>query len=87
MSERKYRLTDETITVFGRTLYRIQATENIPSRYVDKGDLGGFIEKESNLFGDAWVFGDARRCSATRGCPATRRCIKSSTFLLLALQE
>ena len=60
MSERKYRLTDETITVFGRTLYRIQATENIPSRYVDKGDLGGFIEKEANLSGDAWVYGDAR---------------------------
>ena len=60
MSERKYRLTDETITVFGRTLHRIQATENIPSRYVDEGDLGGFIEKEANLFGDAWVFGDAR---------------------------
>nr|DAM44572.1 MAG TPA: Putative transferase, nesg, ydcK, Structural Genomics.38A [Caudoviricetes sp.] len=59
MSERKYRLTDETITVFGRTLYRIQATENIPSRYVDEGDLGGFIEKESNLSGDAWVSGNA----------------------------
>ena len=59
MSERKYRLTEETITVFGRTLYRIQATENIPSRYVDKGDLGGFIEKEANLSGNAWVFGNA----------------------------
>ena len=59
MSERKYRLTDETITVFGRTLYRIQATESIPSRYVDKGDLGGFIEKELNLSGDAWVSGNA----------------------------
>ena len=59
MSERKYRLTDETITVFGRTLYRIQATESIPSRYVDKGDLGGFIEKELNLSGNAWVSGDA----------------------------
>ena len=60
MSERKYRLTDETITVFGRTLYRIQATENIPSRYVDEGEFGGFIEKEANLSGNAWVFGDAR---------------------------
>ena len=60
MSERKYRLTDETITVFGRTLYRIQATESIPSRYVDEGEFGGFIEKEANLFGDAWVSGDAR---------------------------
>ena len=60
MSERKYRLTDETITVFGRTLYRIQATENIPSRYVDEGELGGFIEKEANLSGDAWVSGDAQ---------------------------
>ena len=59
MSERKYRLTDETITVFGRTLYRIQATESIPSRYVDEGEFGGFIEKEANLSGDAWVFGDA----------------------------
>ena len=59
MSERKYRLTDETITAFGRTLYRIQATENIPSRYVDEGEFGGFIEKESNLFGDARVSGNA----------------------------
>ena len=60
MSERKYRLTDETITVFGRTLYRIQATESIPSRYVDEGEFGGFIEKEANLSGDAWVSGNAR---------------------------
>ena len=59
MSERKYRLTDETITVFGRTLYRIQATESIPSRYVDEGEFGGFIEKEANLSGNAWVSGNA----------------------------
>ena len=50
--------TETLNTLFN--LYRIQATENIPNRYVDEGELGGFIEKEANLSGDAWVSGNAR---------------------------
>ena len=60
-TEKKYRLTDETITVGGRTLYRIEALKDIPSLGVSKGEKGGFIEKEDNLSqaGAAWVSDNA----------------------------
>jgi len=59
MSDKKYALTSETVTINGVTLHRIQALRDF--RGVQKGDLGGFIEKESNLShdGNAWVFDDA----------------------------
>lgn len=61
----KYELTDETIKFFGHTLRRI--------RYLDTGELGGFIEYKKNLsqrgnarvldnaavFENAKVYGDA----------------------------
>lgn len=39
------------------TLYRIQALRDIPEHNVQAGDIGGWIESESNLsqFGTAWV--------------------------------
>lgn len=57
---KKYELTEETFTVFGKTLYRIRAVRDFGS--VKTGEFGGYIEKEENLshFGDAWVSGDAR---------------------------
>ena len=63
---KKYELTEETFTVFGKTLYRIRAVRNFGS--VKTGEFGGYIEKEENLShfgnawisGDAWVYGDAR---------------------------
>ena len=56
----KFKLTSNKKVEFGVTLYQIQATESFGS--VTKGDLGGWVEKESNLNqdGDAWVYGDAR---------------------------
>jgi UDP-3-O-[3-hydroxymyristoyl] glucosamine N-acyltransferase len=42
---------------FGKTLYRIEAI--IDSKWAKKGDLGGYIEKESNLSGEAWVSDNA----------------------------
>jgi len=65
----KYELVKTDTKKFGSiTLYRIRALIDMrPS--VSAGDLGGYIEKESNLaqvystaqvFGDAWVYGDAR---------------------------
>ena len=59
MNGKKYELTTETKVVFGRTLYRIRAL--IAFSNVDAGELGGWIEKESNLAqdGNAWVYGDA----------------------------
>ena len=57
---KKYELTEETFTVFGKTLYRIRAVRDFGS--VKTGEFGGYIEKKENLshFGDAWIYGDAR---------------------------
>ncbi|UEA63077.1 hypothetical protein LK429_00355 [Hoylesella buccalis] len=58
--KKKYRLlVDETITVSGRTLYRIEALRDF--EYVKKGDKGGYVESEDNLshVGNCWVFGKA----------------------------
>lgn len=61
MEQKKYELTSETTTLLnGTVLHRIRALRDFGD--VKAGDLGGFIEKESNLShdGDAWVSGDAR---------------------------
>ena len=58
---KKYKLRkDLSIEVNGKTLYRVEYL--IDSEYFKKGDLGGYIEKESNLdhFGNCAVFNDAR---------------------------
>ena len=52
-------LLDDTITIFGIKLFRIKALISFGG--VEKGELGGYIEKEDNLsfYGNAWVSGDA----------------------------
>src|SRR5258707_15405532 len=57
----KYVLTDESIKILGRTLYRIKCLKTIPGIAKD-GDLGGFIESENNLSqnDNAWIFGNAQ---------------------------
>ena len=70
----KYELTDETKTTEnGTVLHRICALRDIPRYDVSKGDLGGWVETESNLshdedawiaenamvYGNAWVYGNA----------------------------
>lgn len=50
---------DLSIEVEGRTLYRIEALTDIPSKGVKKGDIGGWIEKLDNLHDTAWVYDDA----------------------------
>lgn len=57
---KKYELTEETITLFkDYMLHRIKALRDFGS--IKAGDLGGYIEKESNLShnGDAWLYEDA----------------------------
>lgn len=51
--EKKYILTDETIKVNGKTLYRIKALREFSN--VKAGDLGGFVESESNLSHDGYL--------------------------------
>ena len=57
---KKFELTAEYVTnIFGKKLFRIKAL--VAFGDVKEGDLGGFVEKESNLAnsGKAWVSGDA----------------------------
>lgn len=56
-----YEFTGETTTApNGAVLQRIRATKDLPKHGVSVGDVGGWIESESNLSGDAQVFGNAR---------------------------
>ena len=56
---KKYKLTKDTIQILGKTLYRIKALKDFGN--VKAGDLGGYIESESNLShaGNAWVYDNA----------------------------
>ena len=56
---KKYELTNETIELLGRKLYRMRALKDFFG--VTAGDLGGYIEKEENLSQDGlcWVYGNA----------------------------
>ena len=59
-------LKDDFITLYNRELYRIRALLNFGD--VKKGDLGGYIEKESNLShrGSCWVYKNAKVCGSAR---------------------
>ena len=59
---KKYELTTEVKVELGVTLHRIRALVDIVRHGVKAGDLGGWVEKESNLDQehDAWVYDDAR---------------------------
>jgi len=54
-----FKLTSETkVNFLGKTLFRIELITDC--KWGKIGDKGGFLEKEENLFGDAWVSGNAR---------------------------
>lgn len=57
--KRCFEFTDETAVVYGVTVHRIRATEDIDERNVKKGDLGGFVQKKLNIRGRAWVYDNA----------------------------
>ena len=58
--EKKYEMLEsDTIEVCGHVLHRIKSLIDFGD--VKKGDLGGYIEKESNLsqYGTCWVYDSA----------------------------
>lgn len=62
MAERKWEFTGETKVHFGITLKRIRASVEFELKsgiVIYKGELGGWIERKSNLSGNAWVSGNA----------------------------
>ena len=58
---KKYELTEESIVVNKRIVYRIKALRDDFNCNVEIGDLGGFVESEANLSQDgaSWIFDDA----------------------------
>ena len=60
------KILEDSITVEGHVLHRIQADRDIPYHGVKVGDIGGWVEKPNNLQDDAWVtgylYGDAVVC-------------------------
>lgn len=58
--DKKFELTDEKIMWEGRTLYRIKALKDFYD--VRVGDLGGFVEKDSNLsqWDNCWIYNNAK---------------------------
>ena len=68
MENKKYKLTNETIKVDDKTLYRIEALKDFSD--MCKGDKGGFVESESNLSqdGDCWVYGNAKVYGDAKVC-------------------
>ena len=57
--DKHFELTNKfIINAFGVKLFQIKCTRRI--KYAEVGDLGGYIEKEDNLSGDAWVSDNAQ---------------------------
>ena len=72
---KKFELTNEFVTnMFGTKLFRIRALVEFGD--VEAGELGGYVEKESNLGHDdnAWVYGDAQVSGDARVSGNARVC-------------
>ena len=76
MIRKKYKLLkSDTIKVADKTLYRIKALRSfntINNMYVNKGDLGGYVESEDNLSQEdnCWIFDNSivmDRCTVSDG--------------------
>ena len=71
MADKLWEFTGETKVCFGVTLRRIRAAIEFKlecGRVISKGELGGWVEKESNLSGNAWVYGNAWVCGNAKVC-------------------
>ena len=66
ISEKKYKITNETIFYYDKTLRRIEALKDFAD--VKKGDKGGYIETEDNLSqeGNCWVYENAKVLDLSR---------------------
>ena len=80
ISEKKYKLTDETITYEGRILRRIEALKDLSD--VKKGDKGGFVESENNLSqtDNCWIYNNAKVCGDARVFRNARVCDDAIVF-------
>ena len=59
MAAKHFELTDETkVNHYGITLHRIRLTSDC--QWGKKGTLGGWVEKETNIRGNAWISGNSQ---------------------------
>lgn len=58
--DKTFEFTGETLLHNKVVLNRIRAVVDIPEADVKKGDIGGWVEKEENLSGNAWVYDDSK---------------------------
>ena len=65
---KKYTITKNKRELYGIVFHQIRAARDIARNGVQKGDLGGWVQKKENLdqAGDAWVSGTARVSGAAR---------------------
>ena len=65
-TDKKYKLTDECITIGDKKLYRIESLKDFA--FIKKGDKGGFVESEENLsqVGSCWIYNDTKVCGDAR---------------------
>ena len=65
---KKYELTNNSKTVYGKKLFQIRALVDFGD--VKAGSLGGYVEKEENLSqcGESWVYNNACVCGNARVC-------------------
>ena len=68
MENKRFKLTNEVkklkVDIYSpydvsHVLHRIEALIDMPQLGVKKGDKGGFVQKEENLTGNAWIYDDA----------------------------
>lgn len=78
--EKKYEFSEETLEIDDHILHRIVALKDFSD--VKKGDLGGFVEKESNLAqeGNCWIYNDAAVYNGAVVYGDARICDKSRIF-------
>ena len=63
MTDKHFKLREDlSLTFLGRKLFRIEATKDLKKHNVKAGDIGGYIEKENNLSGNAWIYDNAVVC-------------------------
>jgi carbonic anhydrase/acetyltransferase-like protein (isoleucine patch superfamily) len=59
----KYRIREDlSMIIDGVTVYRIEALRPISRFDIEKGELGGYVEKQHNLsqYGSCWIMDDAK---------------------------
>lgn len=89
--ERKYELTENTLTIAGHTLYRIRAVRHFGD--VRAGDLGGWVESDGNFHlgettclpnlshdDDAWIYDDAKAYAGANVCGSGKMRGQSEMF-------